>query len=401
MSTEIVNGFSKLHKLKKLDFSAAHKNFSKIMLEDFLDKCVDSSKFRVNASVGKGTLSFNWWVSVCNYNFYDKMYGICDGRKLSAQIGYYIAYLFNDDNSKMYLCITQSSTGINKPANKELKEFRRIINKYLLQQLSFPNYCLTDIHNKLTQNSKHEKAKDYEEGTLLALEYDLINIDYDDKKIKNDLKLFIKIYSSLIDILLKKYVDIGDYRYDLVNRIIIKNVVLKSVKPISFAFPEEFIYESVSYDDIYEATVKHPNLDKDTVKQLNLRKPSFKTINGKSRLDTNPKLIKYIIDLNKYKCQACNTETTFMTNKGHMYMEGHHLIPVSLQLKYEFDDYNLDNTDNIVCLCPQCHRAVHYGTYEEIINRLVPLYQTTKMKKVLSKYNIANNFEEFIKLYTL
>ena len=39
-------------------------------------------------------------------------------------------------------------------------------------------------------------------------------------------------------------------------------------------------------------------------------------------------------------------------------MEGHHLIPMKAQ-----DDFknNLDRIENIVCLCPNCHRKVHHA----------------------------------------
>ena len=40
------------------------------------------------------------------------------------------------------------------------------------------------------------------------------------------------------------------------------------------------------------------------------------------------------------------------------YLEAHHLIPIGLQAKFTTA---LDSLDNIFCLCPYCHRAVHHA----------------------------------------
>lgn len=53
-------------------------------------------------------------------------------------------------------------------------------------------------------------------------------------------------------------------------------------------------------------------------------------------------------------------------------MEGHHFIPMSAQA--DFNDINLDRTENIATLCPNCHRAIHYGNDQERFNVLKKLY---------------------------
>lgn len=53
------------------------------------------------------------------------------------------------------------------------------------------------------------------------------------------------------------------------------------------------------------------------------------------------------------------------------YLEAHHLVPISLQKSLET---NLDLLDNIYCLCPFCHRAIHHAEIEctkQIIDRLI------------------------------
>lgn len=43
-------------------------------------------------------------------------------------------------------------------------------------------------------------------------------------------------------------------------------------------------------------------------------------------------------------------------------MEGHHLIPLKHQTKFS---NGIDVYANIVCLCPICHRLLHFGIQSE------------------------------------
>lgn len=63
-----------------------------------------------------------------------------------------------------------------------------------------------------------------------------------------------------------------------------------------------------------------------------------------------------------YKCEIDNGHATFVAKStGEQYMEGHHAIPMKLQDNF---DVSLDVYANIVCLCPICHRLLHYGEDE-------------------------------------
>lgn len=75
-------------------------------------------------------------------------------------------------------------------------------------------------------------------------------------------------------------------------------------------------------------------------------------------------------------------------------MEGHHLIPMKAQKNFE---NNIDRSDNICCLCPNCHRAIHYGTIKEKRTRLALLYNS-KIKR-LNDNKIYIDFEELINNY--
>lgn len=72
-----------------------------------------------------------------------------------------------------------------------------------------------------------------------------------------------------------------------------------------------------------------------------------------------------------YKCEVNPEHHTFTAkSSGYPYMEGHHALPMQLQGKF---DTSLDVYANIVCLCPICHRLLHYGVDSEkidVVNRI-------------------------------
>lgn len=72
-----------------------------------------------------------------------------------------------------------------------------------------------------------------------------------------------------------------------------------------------------------------------------------------------------------YQCEYDSNHVTFISQTTkHMYMEGHHAIPMKFQDKF---NYSIDIYANIVCLCPICHRLLHYGIASEkdkVLNKI-------------------------------
>ncbi|MBD5447418.1 MAG: hypothetical protein HDR32_06690 [Treponema sp.] len=58
------------------------------------------------------------------------------------------------------------------------------------------------------------------------------------------------------------------------------------------------------------------------------------------------------------KCEICADREVFLTNSERNFTEAHHLIPLSKQGDFE---NSLNQEQNIVCLCPNCHKEIHHG----------------------------------------
>lgn len=110
---------------------------------------------------------------------------------------------------------------------------------------------------------------------------------------------------------------------------------------------------------------------------------------------------KTALAIAKYVCEVSSEHKTFTNINGVPYMEGHHLIPCtpSNVRKYwkEFG-VNIDCIENIICLCPTCHRLLHYGNEDERNELLKELFSIRK--KRLEKIGLHISFDELIYLYS-
>lgn len=102
------------------------------------------------------------------------------------------------------------------------------------------------------------------------------------------------------------------------------------------------------------------------------------------------------IELAQYQCEIFSGHESFIA-KSNMkpYMEGHHAIPMSKQENFAF---SLDVYANVVCLCPLCHRKLHYGVDSDKVVMLDKLYFNRRERLLHSGFDI--NKDDFIRLAT-
>lgn len=101
-----------------------------------------------------------------------------------------------------------------------------------------------------------------------------------------------------------------------------------------------------------------------------------------------------------FRCMCDRGHETFMTAKGLPYMEGHHLIPCTCknsEYYWQENSVNIDCPENVVTLCPTCHRKVHFGNRDEQRAVLKILYN--KQKDRLKAVGLDISFEELLDLY--
>lgn len=152
---------------------------------------------------------------------------------------------------------------------------------------------------------------------------------------------------------------------------------------------EKFIDEddeagSISTNDINSITSVEPEY----IPSIKPEKISGNKLSYKRNIEKAKKSIV----LSNFKCDLDNKHISFTSKNDKPYMEAHHLIPLSTQ---DYFENSLDVDANIVCLCPNCHRKLHYG--KDIQTDLRKLYDSRI--EYLNKSGIDISFEELIEFY--
>ncbi len=118
-------------------------------------------------------------------------------------------------------------------------------------------------------------------------------------------------------------------------------------------------------------------------------------LSDKYKYQRNPSYSAYALKRANYLCELDNSHKTFKQENSRNYVEGHHVIPMHAQEDFE---YSIDVPENIVALCPNCHRKVHLSD-EESKNKIVhKLYKIIKNRK-LSDRKIDISEEQLKKYY--
>ncbi len=94
--------------------------------------------------------------------------------------------------------------------------------------------------------------------------------------------------------------------------------------------------------------------------------PEYTTAAGHKKVKLDPAKGAQRLKLASYKCEFDPTHLTFKTPSGHPFMELHHLVPLQEQPQFR---NSLDRVANILCLCPNCHRWLHHGTFNKKMSK--------------------------------
>lgn len=148
--------------------------------------------------------------------------------------------------------------------------------------------------------------------------------------------------------------------------------------------------------EIQEAKLDEPLPD------TSMRKPSY--IQGTSGKTVAKKayISKQALKKANFKCEFDNNHNTFLTNKGVPYMEGHHLIPctsANSEVYWSKCGRNIDCVENIICLCPTCHRRIHFGSNEE--KEVIIKFLYKKQISLLQDAGLDISIDKLLSLYNL
>jgi len=124
-------------------------------------------------------------------------------------------------------------------------------------------------------------------------------------------------------------------------------------------------------------------------------KKSLKKKYDENYYPRNPYIAQAALQQANFKCELNENHSTFISRfSDKNFTEAHHLIPLSFHEEFNYD---LDVPANIVSLCPNCHRLIHYGCQDDVLNALAILHK--KRKKRLETVNLTITVDELQYLY--
>ena len=117
---------------------------------------------------------------------------------------------------------------------------------------------------------------------------------------------------------------------------------------------------SVAFKHFYRFACEDNSFFSNSISTMDIVIAKPKTVTTSStQWCRNQIIITQVIEGAQYQCEHDPAHMTFIARStGQAYMEGHHLIPMKYQSQF---DCGIDVYANVVCLCPTCHRLLHFG----------------------------------------
>ncbi len=152
---------------------------------------------------------------------------------------------------------------------------------------------------------------------------------------------------------------------------------------------------SVAFKHFYNFARDDKTFFAGSIKTMDITVPKpQKIVTTSTGWKRNQILIAQAIDGAHHLCEHNNDHITFTAKStGKEYMEGHHLIPLKYQNEF---NCGIDVYANIVCLCPICHRLLHFGTDIEKTYAAEKLFDERKERLINSGIDISKR--EFLEL---
>lgn len=314
---------------------------------------LDPEFYHVVGSVGQGQWAEIPWLSVYMRNI-----------TISATNGYYIVYLFNTDGSGVYVSLNQGWTYFkDKYGTKKGIDMIKKTATIMREKL----HMIPDDMQLLTIDLKGRGplAKGYEAGHICGVYYETSDFP-SSVKVVDDLQRLINVYLEIYKIKgIRKVGELNDY------------LLLEE----DGLFLEESDSEESFQEDVQEQSNVAETINEKEDQKLPRRLP-VRSKEGKESYPRRSYVSAEAIKEGGYGCHIDRSHQTFTSKASkQQYVESHHIVPMSLQKQFENE---LDQTANIIALCPNCHRLVHLGSdieREELL-RTVFIKRRDRLKNI-------------------
>ena len=322
------------------------KIISKNIPKLFYEKAgIPENKYKIQGSIGQGNPAEIPWICVFDLEI-----------TKSAQEGFYIVYLFKSDMSGFYLSLNQGWTQYErkygtKKGRLEITKNAKFSKNLLKSDQGF-NYSPINL------NASKSLGKGYELGNICSIYYDTKEIPAE-KDLVNDLRNLIGVYREL------------------------KGLVGDEILDIKAQIDEDTFQEEIQKGNRKELETGP------------IQKKIKKNKSNSSSYTRNQDISFTAIDNASFKCENNNVHNTFISAKTkNPFFEAHHLIPMEF---YDDFNYSIDIPENIISLCPNCHRAFHNSIEKTKVELIKKFFDLRKLS--LKKRGINLTKEKLLQYY--
>ena len=321
---------------------------------------IDSRDYKVEGSIGKGQYAEVAWISIFDRSITE-----------SATRGIYIVFLYSVDGKSVYLSLNQGYTYFSekfssKEARKEIVNMADVLRGYITVNNS-------RFVNSIDLGAQKALGRGYEAGHIIGMKYEFDNMP-SDIDIVRDIFDLLSIYKSIRTLFAGRTVD---KFYDF---LVAQGRGLINLKTIEEEVNTTNVVESTEIQIIDEPKAKQEAVIDDK---------------GTRRFPRDPQVAARALSQGKYLCTYNNEHFTFKAKgSDHMYVEAHHLIPISESDKFVT---SIDVEANIVSLCSICHDCIHHGTDEDKYELIKKLY--IERKDRLEKAGVFVSLEQLLSFY--
>lgn len=304
------------------------------------------SKYLITGSIGQGRPVDIPWICI-----FDKEIST------SAQNGYYIVYLFDSELEGFYLCFGQGWTQYENQLGSKLGKQQIAKNVKIAQQILRGSSGFDKSDIDLLSNGR--LAKGYEAGVMLSKYYSMSDLP-DDVEFIDDLRSLLGVYQELKGI-------VGSDIVDICN---------------------------IIDEDLFQESIQQSSAPKTPKGRL---KPKDKKSYGSSgKYLRNASVSFEALENAGFECEYDSNHETFISAKtGHQFVEAHHLVPMEFQKVFEF---SIDVPENIISLCPTCHRRFHYADAEKK-SEIVRKFYDLRRDALANERGVVLSKEELLAYY--
>jgi len=328
----------------------------KVGIPSFFESIVRSSHFSIHrykfqGSYGNTGMTHTPWVATFDTRI-----------TTSAQNGFDIVLLFAKDMQSCVLSLNQGYKAFTEEfkkhslALKKIKETAEKARAYL-EPIAGATYGPIDLKAE-TANSKG-----YELGAIASFVYPASSLPTEEK-FAEDYKKLLNAYQELFNL---------------------AGPNLMSLQALTDSeFQKELEEGLITEKEVMQDEIIGPEKKPSPL-------PSVVGVKYKRDIKKSKKALKN----SNFCCEYDISHKSFISGlTGKMYVEAHHLIPMSEQGRYE---NSLDIVANIVALCPNCHRLVHHGTFIEK-SKLIEFIYSLRHDSI-NKKGIDISITDLLKIY--